>query len=136
MNVSSSGTLQHFRWPFPQPVCTILCNHRLTGSVTGGFCTRFCCSQDAIKDPPPSSWDTRAHLERKISTSSRSEKHIHATTMDPCDCSKCKFSFCKVLVFGGNLLQFKTYELFSSWKMQLRRLLRLHKLLVHHMQKE
>lgn len=55
--------------------------------------------------------------------------------MDPCDCSKCKF-YIDAFVFGGSLLQFETYELFSSWKLQLRRILHLHKLRLHYMQEK
>lgn len=56
--------------------------------------------------------------------------------MDPCDCSKCKFSV-HVFVFSSSLpgLNFKN-ALFSSWKLQLRRILHLHELCLHHMQEK
>lgn len=137
VNVSSCGNFQHFLWRFPQVVCTILSNHPRSRVRDSRFLHSVLLSQLAIKDPPPSSWATHAHLDRKI-PAARKGNTFTEQQWTPVTAWNVSFLFMFLcfLYFIGSLLQFKTYELLSSWNLQLRRILQLHKLCLHYMQEE
>lgn len=83
---------------FSQVVCTnplVIIYHVPVCSATCAFCTRCRCSQDGIKEPPLAWQRQHGLVWRKKTLPSHEATTPSTEIMDPCDCSKSKYS-----VFG------------------------------------
>lgn len=98
-------------------------NHLRLCCVTCVFCTRFCFRLSPIKDPPLS---THSHTDQQRLWRITQP---HITVMDPCDCSKSKWTpvwfEVRKIYFNVIVRYWNRFFLLLSWKMQLRRLLHL-----------
>ena len=132
----------------------LLCDRPLTwarATWQAHVCTRPCCSGAAIKGAAPEVRDQNTEAQPETHLLHRGRTRTTLRDMDPCECSKSQYLYsslfseslflCYFLIFRPSVIAHEANPFchvpsLFSWNLQLRRILHLQELLLHHLQQE